>query len=921
MSTFSREPQLGGEKLIDRVDELVALESFLDDTGSSGGLLLRGDAGVGKSMLIQELSDRAAARGWRLLRCSGVEAEASFVLAGLSQLVYPLRDFIGGLGVEDQRTLQTVLGASCDRAPSVSGLTFALLSLLTAVGDAEPLLVVIDDAHWFDDVSARVIGMAGRRLDVAAVRLIGACRNEVPNPLADGGWPQLTLGPFGAEHSASFLDELGIDLGPTARLAVLEQAAGNPLALAELSRCALENAWTPDTPLPLTQRLVAIFGHRLKSLDEAARAELLRGALDGAATAGVASAPLRTRYVMRGVEAAVEYGILMVDNRGEMVFRHPLVRAAVIQASIAEHRRAAHALLADLYPDDLVRRAAHLADATVGPDQAVADTLAKAAELTIRRGGARQAIGLFRRAAELSEELRRREDLLAYAAFVALQAAQLDEAEQLLAEVDLGARASGAAVLTSSFISLYRYGDVAATHRRLVERLRSSDDLDAETLSRMVNLLLAANMFGGDPVQWGITDGLVDSLVDRLGELTLIYRDAWADAARRSQSVRPRLNVQLNRLPELQPWDLMRLALAGYYVDVIDDFRPALDRVVEREMYGGAATIALATLALVMVHQMASGQWAEAQRSGQRGMALCSRHKYELFDCQFKSYMGLLAACQGDVARAAELAAEVRVWAEPRRVGFLIGNAQQIGVLCSLGEGNYESAYLQAATITAPGEFPPYSLHAPRTLFDLVEAAIHTDRLDEAHRHARAAERLQFADASPRLAIATRAAAAMCASDELAPALFEEVLQHPGIHSFPFEHARVRLAYGMRLRRSRQVTGARVALGAAAEIFAGLGAQPWAQRARNELRAAGATVHHSAAGGPAPLSAQERRIAELAAKGLTNKEIARQLSLSSRTVGAHLYRLFPKLGVTRRAGLHDALKAFDAAPGAIESSD
>lgn len=912
---------MSGGRLINRVEELATLESFLTGFGSCGGLLLRGDAGVGKSMLVQELSDRAAAQGRRVLQCSGVEAEASFVLAGLSQLVYPLRDFMDGLRVEDQRTLQTVLGMPSDTTPSVNGLTFALLSLLTAAGDAAPLLVVIDDAHWFDDVSARVIAMAGRRLDVAEVRMIAACRAEVPNALADGGWPQLLLGPLGAEHSACFLDELGVDLTPRARLAVLEQAAGNPLALAELSRCALENTWTPETPLPLTQRLVAIFGDRLKNLDESTKAELLRGALDGAAAAGVASTPLRTRYVMEGVDAAVKYGILTIDSRGELVFRHPLVRAAVIQASTAQHRRAAHALLADIYPDDLVRHAAHLANAAVGPDQAVADTLAKAAELTIRRGGARQAIASFRRAAELSEESRRREDLLADAAFVALQAAQLDEAERLLADVHLGARASATAVLTSSFISLYRYGDVTVTHRYLVERLQSADDLDGDTLNRMVNLLLAASMFAGDPVLWDITDSLVDSLVGRLGELTLIYRDAWADAARRGNSVRQRLTAQLDRLPELEPWDVMRLALAGYYVDLIDDFRSALSRMVDREIYGGAATIALATLALVMVYQIATGQWSDALRSGQRGVALCSQHHYDLFGYQFRSYLGLLAACQGHVARARELAAEVRVWAQPRRVGFCMGYAQHIAVLCSLAEGDYESAYLHAAAITAAGEFPLYSLHAPRTLFDLVEAAVHTDRLDEARQHLREAERLEFADASPRLAIATGAAAALCASDELAPALFEKTLQHPAISTFPFEHARVHLAYGMRLRRLRRYSAARVALSGAAEIFDSLGAEPWAQRARNELRAAGTAVHHSSTGGPAPLSAQERRIAELAARGLTNKEIARRLSLSPRTVGAHLYRLFPKLGVTRRAGLHDALRASDAAPNTIESSD
>ncbi|WP_373192945.1 ATP-binding protein, partial [Mycobacterium marinum] len=186
---------LGGCRLIERVDELAALESFVNGGTADGCLALRGDSGVGKSMLVQALSERAAVPGRRVLRCSGVEAEAAFVLAGLSQLVYPLREFIAQLGADDQRTLAAVLGAVPDRVPTVTALTFALLNLLALASEVTPLLVVIDDAHWFDDVSARVIAMAGRRLDGAAVRFLAACRNEVPNALADGGWPQMVLAP------------------------------------------------------------------------------------------------------------------------------------------------------------------------------------------------------------------------------------------------------------------------------------------------------------------------------------------------------------------------------------------------------------------------------------------------------------------------------------------------------------------------------------------------------------------------------------------------------------------------------------------------------------------------------------------------------------------------------------------------------
>ena len=471
--------------------------------------------------------------------------------------------------------------------------------------------MVLDDAHWFDEVSARVMAMAGRRLDVATVRLIAVCRNEFPSPLADGGWPQMVVGPLDAEQSGSFLDELGVDLSPPA----VQRCSSRPPA----TRWRWPNCpgW-PREHLDPRRRVAADAAPDRGLRRQAAKPRraspegVASGALDGVATGAVGSAQGRSRYVMRGWRppwsTACWWSTAAVKWHSGIPWRVP----RWIQASTANQRRGAHALLAGLYPDDVVRRAAHLANATVDPDQAVADTLAEAAELTIRRGGARQAVELLRRAAELSKRPRRREELLADAAYVASQAAELDEAERLLDDAGLGGHASTTALLTSSYVALYRDGEVTATHRRLVERLRSPEDLDSETLTRVVNLLLAVSLYAGDPVHWGITDTLVDSLAGRLGELTLIYRDAWADAGHRGASVGQRLNAQLNRLPELEPWDVMRLGVAGYFVDMLDDFRLALARMVDRELYSGAATNAMVMLHLIMLDQLARGQWVEA---------------------------------------------------------------------------------------------------------------------------------------------------------------------------------------------------------------------------------------------------------------------------------------------------------------------
>jgi DNA-binding CsgD family transcriptional regulator len=229
-------------------------------------------------------------------------------------------------------------------------------------------------------------------------------------------------------------------------------------------------------------------------------------------------------------------------------------------------------------------------------------------------------------------------------------------------------------------------------------------------------------------------------------------------------------------------------------------------------------------------------------------------------------------------------------------------------VRVALSEADYEAAYRAATRISPPGHWPLHNIHeVADDMLDSVEAALRSGRSDEARALADEAVRLNLAEISPRVAALTIAISAMTAPDADAGELYQSALTHPGIAEFPFEHARIALAQGMWLRRMRRYTEARAALGAAADGFDHLGARPWTERARAELRAAGASAKQSL-GEPAPLSAQERRIAEMAANGQTSKKIAAQLSISARTVDGHLYRAFRKLNVTTRAGLSKALR-------------
>ncbi|MBU8819484.1 LuxR family transcriptional regulator [Mycolicibacterium goodii] len=902
--------------LVGRSRELAQVATFLTTPTGPGAAVVRGDAGVGKTALIADVADAAASDGWQVLAIMAVEFEAQFALAGLSQLVLPWRDRLGDLDPQTAAALAPATGR--DTAGPASPLVMALawLELLSLVAHDKPVLVVIDDAHWLDEVTAAIVTIAGQRIHDPRVRILAVCRAEVHSVIGDGPWPRIVIGALDTGTAESYLRVQFPDLSEEMRTLILQEAAGNPLALDELPRhAAISNASGPA--ITLTERLQGVFGGRLVQLDPQARAELLRAALDGSAASPTGVTGGQSRYRMRGAEGAIEYGLLRVDEDGELVFRHPLVRAAVIQMSTANERRAAHAELAELYTHDIVRRAAHLSAATIDPDDNVSAVLEDAANASIRRGGSRTAVSLLRRAAELSKKPGRRAHLSGEAAFVAAQAARLDDAASLLADYTGAASTGGpaeraAAALTQSYLALYRDGDVISTHRRMIEALAAADDLDDATVTRLVNTLLAISQYCADPEKWALTDLAIDAVADRVDPKCLVYRDAWGDVGYRGATVIARLQDIQHHLDFLEPWDLMRLGVSAYYVDSLESFRVVMNDHTARESGDGALTNAMTMEQLRLLDQINCGQWTEAERTAQRGLALTREHGHEMFEHQFLAFEGLLAASKGEIQRARELGIAVDAWARPRRLGLHLGYTKRIALLCALTEGDYEAAWTAATAISAAGDVPHYSHQALRAIFDFAEAAVRSDRLDAARQHVAAARRLNLGAISPRLDLTIAGAIALVAADDDADALYETAIAHPAGAAFPFEHARIRLAHGMWLRRQRRYRQAQTALAAAADAFETLGAQPWAARTAAELRAAGSTPHRGYTT-EVTLSGQERRIAEMAADGLSNKEIAEQLYLSPRTVGAHLYRVFPKLGITRRSGLRQALDALDTA--------
>jgi len=639
------------------------------------------------------------------------------------------------------------------------------------------------------------------------------------------------------------------------------------------------------------------------------RADLLRAALDGSITSTMAAN--RSRYTIHHGEPAAAVGLLVVDPLGHYVFRHPLVPAAVIHQSTPRERRAAHRDLATLYGDVVFRRATHLAAAATGPDQDVADLLGEAAQLSLRLGGIPAAIGWLRQAAELSSDPKRRTALLSEAVFVTTRAGRIDEAKELLGNTEADPTQFALAVLADCYQGIHAHGETITTHRRLLEALKRVDELDEQVVNRLVNLLLYVTGYADDDHLRSLTNAGIAKVAARVVPAVLIYHTGVDDIPNTTKAIRSTLAGYAAFLSEVPARYVLMMSYPAYCTDAMTEFRAPLRTAFAQVSAHGASLDAIEGGRVVLLDMMATGDWKQAEQIGAHCLEMAAHdHGSELLRHTLLADLGVLAACRGDLETARRYAADVTAWSQPRGMRMLLRTADRIAVRVALAEGDYDAAYQAAIRISPPGQFPRQNIQVGDHMLDMVEALIHTGRRDDARAHVAEAIRLNLAEVSPRVAALTLAITAMTAPDTEAADLYQSALSHPGIAEFPFEHTRIALAHGMWLRRMRRYTEARALLESAAEDFDRLGAQPWAQRARAELRAAGATAKQSI-GETIPLSTQELRIAELAAAGHSSKEIAAHVNLSPRTVDSHLSRAFRKLGITRRAALGQALAEDD----------
>jgi hypothetical protein len=425
--------------LYGRESEIRALENLIEGLDSRGAaVLVRGEAGIGKSALLEAASRVARARDLLVLQATGAPSEADLPFAGLHQLLHPRVADLGGLPGPQRAALEAAFGMTGDPAPDLFLIALATLNLFGDLAEHAPLLLVVEDAQWLDRSTAQVLAFVGRRLAMDRILLLLAVRDDVGS-LSDGdGFEEIRLAPLGEAPAAELLDQYAPDLVPGVRERLLRDAAGNPLALLELP-AVLDSPAGVILPehLPLSERLESAFAARLPELPQATRTLLLLAAAD---SGGLSLSELtRAAEGIQDLDAdalapALSARLVQTDD-GRVRFRHPLVRSAVYRSASAEDQRAAHAILATLEPER-ARSVWHRAAATVGQDEEVALALDDVAEDARRRGALASAVTAHERAAQLGGDPVPMPGRLLRAAESAMEVGRPDIAARLVGEVE-----------------------------------------------------------------------------------------------------------------------------------------------------------------------------------------------------------------------------------------------------------------------------------------------------------------------------------------------------------------------------------------------------------------------------------------------------------------------------------------------------
>lgn len=902
---------LDNDLLLGREAEMRILAQTLDNIGERGAaLLIRGDPGVGKSSILAAAKRLAIEKHLSILSVTGVQSETNLPFAGLLELVRPALDRIGGLPEAQQNSLRAAFGLAERPTADLFVIALGALDLLADFASEHPLLLLIDDAQWLDQSSATVLAFVARRLESEPIVLFIGSR-DAHTMIFDGIIPEVRLETLDDVAARALLKTRSPDLAPPVFEKVLQEAAGNPLALVELPKAITSEiaGGLLPTPLPLTTRLEQAFESRISDLPLSTRQVLQVAALDERSSlAEIMSAA----NLLSGEELsldvltpAVAAGLLSIDGI-DARFKHPLMRSALRDASSIAERVAAHSALAAVLQNDADRRAWHRAAATVGLDDAVAEELEATAVRAQLRGDVPVAVRALDRAAELSMDLGRRARCLLRGVELAFDIGWRDVVVRLLQRAAvLDVPRQDRFRLTWYREAITRSISGAQALSEIADNIKSSDDVDLA-----LDLLSGPATYGW----WAEPDEQVCSHVIAAVErvrvssqddprfLLLLSMTAPIDRG-------PSVIGSLNRLVNNFDGNMRTAYLLGMAATQVGEF-DLVERFLAIAAAGFRSDGRLALLAHVLVLRAWSaiylGNRFAAVANAEEGLRLASETDQTTYVALAQAAVAMLAALRGEHQTAGDLADDAE--RASLHIGTLFAEVQMARGINALAAQRYEDAYAHLHRMFDPSDSAYHPMRQCFFVGDLAEAAAQSGNRDAAKVILANVEEFARRTPSSQLHQAVRYARAILAADDEPnrEGQFEAALT-AGVIRSPFTLARLRLAYGAWLRRGRRPKEARAPLGAAMEAFDALDAHPWSERVRQELRSTGMAVKRRAPKPREALTPQELQIALMAAKGFSNREIGQKLYLSHRTVGSHLYRIFPKLNITSRFQLRDVL--------------
>ena len=882
--------------------------------GRAGTLLIRGEAGMGKSALLADTA--ACATGFRLLRTAGLEAESALAFAGLHRLLRPAFDGLGTVPAPQRRALRVAFGEEDGDRLDPFMVALGTLTLLTELAEAGPVLCLVDDLQWLDAASRDALLFVARRLLAERVVIVFAARDERTEAFAGpSDIAELEVGALGPAAVRSLLEEhSGARLPDRVVDELVARTGGNPLAVVEaptqLSAGQLAGTDLLPHDLPLSARVERTFLDRCRGLSTDAQTLMLLAAADDSLRHADLHGAGRALSVGEDAFGEVERsGLLRVD--GERVgVRHPLVRSAIYQAATASERRAAHAALAEALGagagTSSDRRTWHQAAAVDGPDEGVAEQLAEAGARAEARGGHEPASLAYARAADLSSRDELRARCLFAAARSAYAAGRTERAGALLTSARAVAdeRTLRAAIDRLRGRIEVACGSAVEAHRLFITAAR---DVAVQSPVQALEMAAYAGVLRSHGVDSGATlpPGTISTRAEpedppRVRCLKLLLETTDRETAQDWDGAVTALRTALGSGTVADDRDVWA-NLGNVALHLGDDaaHRSFFTRMLASARTDGAVMEVLYALHRLCFSQYAAGDWSAVRRSADEAVSLARSIGQPAQAVAPLAWLTLLAALQGRddyddlLGEATALLVRHRLGVMDRFVADVLrwSRAVRAAQAGDAAESAHHFAQLHDGVVARLAAVP--RITAAVQAADAAQAAAWTEEI----------ELVAAARALPWAQMVACYGRALLARTGEATALFETSLGHSGAAGRPYDTARVQLAYGEHLRRAGHRVDAREHLKKALDTFRDLAADPLAERAAAELRASGATARRRDPSTLVQLTPTELRVAQLVSQGMSNKDVAALCWISPRTVAFHLRNVFSKTGVTSRGEL------------------